>query len=522
MSRALLALLFSTVSTLAFAAPGDTPFPPPIPQAGAATNSGGTPGGTSGQLQYNNSGAFGGVTVSGDGTLNTSTGALTVTKTGGTAFGALATVTPGTGVATALTDATGSAGGFPVLATGGYLAAAQFPAMTGDVTNTAGALATTVGSIGGKSVTLGAGLTTTGAGAATLAFGASTQTYTFPSATATLAQLGAQTFTGAQTFPASGIILDGSSTGATTLTSANASATNYTLTLPAANDTVVTLAATQTLTNKSIAATQLTGALQAAQEPAHTGDMTNSAGSLATTVLSTNGTAFGALATATPGAGVASALAVAVGSAGAVVVNGGALGTPSSGTLTNATGLPIATGVSGLGTGVASALTSSIGGSSGVLVNNNVNSSSTTIQETGTQVQLVLQRADTSLGANTDVAQLRGQGYDDAGTPVLQTWGDMQFEAVAVTGTTGNEGEVIIAVNSGSALESSAIFTPTTITFYTNTLGGGAGVAAMSINSSQNVNFAGPITVSTLQSGTASTYACWTAGKALISSSSAC
>lgn len=36
-----------------------------------------------------------------------------------------------------------------------------------------------------------------------------------------------------------------------------------------------------------------------------------------------------------------------------IITSGGALGTPSSGTLTNATGLPISTGVSGLGTGVA-------------------------------------------------------------------------------------------------------------------------------------------------------------------------
>jgi len=47
------------------------------------------------------------------------------------------------------------------------------------------------------------------------------------------------------------------------------------------------------------------------------------------------------------GTGVATALAVNVGTAGAPVVNGGALGTPSSGTATNLTGLPLSTGVTG-------------------------------------------------------------------------------------------------------------------------------------------------------------------------------
>ena len=56
------------------------------------------------------------------------------------------------------------------------------------------------------------------------------------------------------------------------------------------------------------------------------------------------------------GTGVATALAVNVGTAGAFVTNGGALGTPSSGTLSSCTGLPVSTGISGLGTGVATFL----------------------------------------------------------------------------------------------------------------------------------------------------------------------
>jgi hypothetical protein len=53
----------------------------------------------------------------------------------------------------------------------------------------------------------------------------------------------------------------------------------------------------------------------------------------------------------------------------APLVSGGALGTPSSATLTNATGLPIGTGVSGLGTNVATALAVNVGSAGAVVTN---------------------------------------------------------------------------------------------------------------------------------------------------------
>lgn len=67
------------------------------------------------------------------------------------------------------------------------------------------------------------------------------------------------------------------------------------------------------------------------------------------------------------GTGVATALGVNVGSAGSFIVNGGALGTPSSGTGTNITGVPVSTGISGLGTGVATSLAANLNASGGII-----------------------------------------------------------------------------------------------------------------------------------------------------------
>lgn len=96
--------------------------------------------------------------------------------------------------------------------------------------------------------------------------------------------------------------------------------------LPNASDTIATIAAAQTLTNKTF----------------------NCANNVCTVRIGSDVSGLGT--------GVAAAAANALNASGGLVGFGGALGTPTSGTLTNATGLPISTGVSGLGTGCATFL----------------------------------------------------------------------------------------------------------------------------------------------------------------------
>lgn len=232
--------------------------------------------------------------------------------------------------------------------------------------------------------------TTTGSGGVVLAtsptlvtpaLGAATATtinsVTIPSGSDTVDLLGTvQTITGVKTVNSSGILIKGTSTGTTALASANASTTSYTATLPAATDTVVELAQAQTLTNKSIAASEVnSGTLAAAQMPALTGDVTSSAGAVATTVGKINGVSMAALGTgivknttttgvpsiaiasdfptlnqnttgsaatitATTLPSVTSVNSTTIPASSTLLTSGGALGTPSSGSAANLTGFP--------------------------------------------------------------------------------------------------------------------------------------------------------------------------------------
>ena len=163
---------------------------------------------------------------------------------------------------------------------------------------------------------------------------ASTDVITFPAATDTVAVLGtAQTFTGSETFTNNNILLQGSSTGTTAFSSSNATTSNFTATVPANSGTVAELnlgqtwSAVQTFTNSDLA---LLG---------------SSTG--ATTFTSSNASAsnFTIVVPAVSDTLTLNAATQTLSNKTFVAPN---LGTPASGVLTNVTGLPLTTGVTGI------------------------------------------------------------------------------------------------------------------------------------------------------------------------------
>ena len=214
-----------------------------------------------------------------------------------------------------------------------------------------------------------------------------------------------------------------------------------------------------------------------------TGALASSA-ALAANSLVIGGGAGVAPSTITTGVGVITALGVNTGSAGAFVVNGGALGTPSSGTLTNATGLPISTGVSGLGTGVATALAVNTGSAGAFVVNGGAlgtPSSGTLTNVTGLPVSTGVSGLGTgvatALAVNTGTAGAFVVNGGALGTPSSGTLTNVTGLPLStgVTGTlsvanggTGQttyaDGELLIGNSTGGTLSKTTLTQGTGIT----------------------------------------------------------
>jgi hypothetical protein len=167
----------------------------------------------------------------------------------------------------------------------------------------------------------------------------------------------AQTVTGAKTFNDATLVLAGSTSGTLTL-HAIAVAGTGSLTFPAGTDTLVGKATTDTLTNKTLTSPTMTTPVLGT--PA-SGTLTNCTGLPVSTGVSGLATGVATLLATFSSANLAAALTDETGSGAAVFATSPTLvtpllGTPTSGTLTNCTGLPVSTGISGLAAGAATFL----------------------------------------------------------------------------------------------------------------------------------------------------------------------
>ncbi len=165
-------------------------------------------------------------------------------------------------------------------------------------------------------------------------------------------------------------------------------------------------------------------------------------------------------ATTTTGTGVITALGVNTGSAGAFVVNGGALGTPSGGTATNLTGLPPTTGIVGWPANASGVLTNNGSGTlSWAAAGGGITVGTTTVTS-GTATRLFYETAGNVVGqvsgATSDGTNVTfGSGNLLATSPAFTTNQTTTNDAIGTTSTDG-----IVLINNTAAAAGAQQYSP--------------------------------------------------------------